>query len=97
MDGVGYDLTIGKAGGGQSYVSWRIAEAGENSGRLTITIYPYLFQNIPVVLRRIPYAVKVQPALRRYLEAVLQGFDWFITTGQPVRKNQFGPHEWFSN
>jgi hypothetical protein len=24
------------------------------------------------------------------------GLDWFITQGQPVRRNQFGVHGWFS-
>lgn len=38
----------------------------------------------------------IQPALHSYLDAVLKGFEWFITTGKPVSKNQFGSHKWFS-
>ena len=30
IDGVGYDLTIGRKGGRKSYVSWRITEEQEN-------------------------------------------------------------------
>ncbi|RME48767.1 MAG: SRPBCC family protein, partial [Caldilineae bacterium] len=47
IDGVGYDLTIGREGGRKSYVTWRITEERGNAGRLTITIYPYIFQNVP--------------------------------------------------
>jgi len=43
MEGIGYDLTIGRAGGRKSYVSWRITEEGAGLGRLRITIYPHIF------------------------------------------------------
>ncbi|RME01675.1 MAG: hypothetical protein D6814_01030 [Calditrichaeota bacterium] len=97
IDGVGYDLTIGKEDGRKSYVTWRITEERGKTGRLTITIYPYIFQKVPVAIRWILYTVKVQPELSRYLESVVKGFDWYITTGQPVKKSQFGSHNWFSN
>ena len=96
MDGVGYDLTIGRAGGRKSYVSWRITQEQENTGTLRITIYPHILQRIPIAIRWIPHSVYVQPALHSHLESVLKGFEWFITTGKPVSKNQFGSHKWFS-
>ncbi len=61
-----------------------------------ITIYPHILQNIPVVIRWIPHIVSIQPALNSYLESVLKGFEWIITTGKPVIKDQFGSHKWFS-
>lgn len=96
IDGVGYDLTIGRAGARKSYVSWRITEEQAGTGRLNITIYPHILQSIPAALRWIPHFFSVQPALHSYLESVLKGFEWFITTGKPVNKNQFGTHKWFS-
>jgi len=96
FDEVGYDLVIGREGGGKSYVSWRITEENENISTLSITIYPHILQKIPVAIRWIPHIVYLQPALHSYLEAVVKGFEWFITTGEPVRENQFGSHKWFS-
>lgn len=97
IDGVGYDLSIGRIGGRKSYVSWRIIEAQNNIGTLSITIYPHALQNIPIPFRWIPYIGYIQPSLRSYLKSVTRGFEWFIKTGKPVRKNQFGSHRWFSN
>jgi hypothetical protein len=96
IDGVGYDLVIGREGGGKSYVSWRISGQGGDSSSLRITIFPHALQNLPVAIRWVPHLVVLRPALRSYLESVVKGFEWFITTRRPVRKNQFGPHKWFS-
>lgn len=96
VEGLGYDLTIGRPGGGKSYVTWRIIPMGDNEGMLTITIYPHAYQHLPVPLRWLPYRAILQPQLRKYLQAVLNGFAWYITTGEAVRKNQFGSHRWFS-
>ena len=96
IDGVGYDLLIGREGGRQSYVSWRITEEENGMGQLKITLYPHALQKIPLPLRWIPHLTTIQPAMHSYLDSVLKGFAWFIETGKPVRKNQFGPHKWFS-
>lgn len=96
IDGEGYDLTIGREGGRKSFVSWRITNDQENISTLRITIYPHVLQKIPIVIRWIPHVTSVKPSLYNYLEAVLKGFEWFITTGKPVRENQFGKHKWFS-
>ncbi|RME46747.1 MAG: hypothetical protein D6791_07505 [Chloroflexi bacterium] len=97
VDGVGYDLLIGREGGSQSFVSWRIAGVGDNAGKLTITIYPHAYQHLPVAIRWLPYVLKIQPELRKYLQSVVRGFEWYIVTKQSVRKNQFGSHRWFSS
>jgi hypothetical protein len=96
IDGVGYDLTIGREGGRKSYVSWRITAEQENVSTLSITIYPHIFQNIPTVIRWMPHIVAIKPSLHSYLESAVKGFDWFITTGKSVQMNQFGTHKWFS-
>ena len=96
IDGAGYDLTIGRQGGRKSYVSWRITGEQENISTLSITIYPHALQNIPVAVRWLPHIVYIQPALQSYLESVVKGIEWLITTGKPVQENQFGTHKWFS-
>lgn len=96
IDGVGYDLTIGREGGRKSYVSWRITPEQENNSILSITLYLDTLQNIPVAIRWLPYLASLRPNMQTYLESVVKGFEWFITTGKPVTKNQFGSHPWFS-
>ena len=96
IDGVGYDLIIGMDGGRKSYVSWRITEEQENISTLSITLYPHILQQIPVSIRWIPHIASIRPSLGRYLESVVKGFEWFIKTGKPVHKDQFGSHRWFS-
>jgi len=96
IEGEGYDLTIGRVGGRKSYVSWRIILETDGTGTLRITIYPHALQRVPVAFRWIPHIAVIQPALTSYLNAVLKGFEWFITTGKPVSRDQFGSHKWFS-
>jgi len=93
---IGYDLKIGRAGGRQSVVSWRIIPGKKDRCSLAITIYPYALQAVPAIVRWLPHFVRLRPQLRRYLQSVVNGLDWFITEGQPVRRNQFGAHPWFS-
>jgi hypothetical protein len=95
FEGIGYDLEIGERGGPQSFVSWRIIPVDAHS-ELRIAVYPHVLQNIPVVIRWIPHLLKVRPLLTSYLESVMMGIDWYLTRGEPVPRNQFGTHPWFS-
>lgn len=96
IEGVGYDLEIGRAGGGSSFVSWRIAPTGDQRCDLSIVVCPHVLQGIPTWLRWAPHYLRVRPLLTSYLESVTRGVEWFVTRGEPVPKNQFGPHPWFS-
>lgn len=95
-DDVGYDLEIGRAGGRSSVVTWRIAAVKERRSSIEIKVYPHALQHVPTVARWLPQLIRLRPQLKRYLHSVVRGLDWFITQGQPVRRNQFGPHSWFS-
>ncbi|MGI9341461.1 MAG: hypothetical protein ACR2QV_01340 [Gammaproteobacteria bacterium] len=96
FEGIGYDLEIGERGGPQSFVSWRIFPGDENNSELRIAVYPHVLQNIPVAIRWLPHLARVRPLLTSYLDSVLMGIDWYITRGEPVPRNQFGSHQWFS-
>ncbi|NIS90391.1 MAG: hypothetical protein GTN98_09980 [Woeseiaceae bacterium] len=96
IEGEGYDLEIGRAGGGRSHVSWRITPIDEQHCMLGITVCPHALQDLPIVIRWIPHHFKVRPLLRRYLESVVRGFEWYVTKGEPVPRNAFGEHPWFS-
>ena len=95
-DDIGYDLEIGRSGGRTSFVSWRVTPVKERRTSIEITVYPHALQQVPTVVRWLPHLLRLRPQLKRYLQSVVRGLDWFITQGQPVRRNQFGAHPWFS-
>ena len=95
-DRVGYDLSIGRKGGKSSFVSWRIQAAENKEAILRIAVYPYPLQNLPVAVRWLPHLLRLRPLLRQYLCSVVRGFEWYIVRGEPVPRNQFGAHRWFS-
>lgn len=96
IDGVGYDLEIGRRGGRSSFVSWRIFPDSNSSCTLRITVYPHVLQNIPIAIRWLPHVLRLRPMLREYLDSVVRGFEWYITRGEPVPRDNFGRHPWFS-
>lgn len=96
IDGVGYDLEIGRKKGRKSQVSWRIHKINDSAGDLSISVFPQGLQQLSVFIRWLPHFVYLRPRLTSYLISVVKGFEWYITTGQPVARNQFGSHKWFS-
>lgn len=96
IDGFGYDLEIGGRGGRSSFVSWRIIPVDEEDCTLRIAVYPHVLQGLPVSIRWLPHVLRLRPMLRSYLSSVLGGFEWYVTRGEPVPRNQFGSHPWFS-
>jgi len=95
-DDVGYDLEIGRPGGGMSFVSWRISPIDDQSCTLRITVYPHILQKLPSVIRWLPHLLRLRPMLGQYLRSVVKGFEWYVTRGEPVPRNKFGEHPWFS-
>lgn len=96
IDGVGYDLEIGRRGGRTSFVSWRIRPDAPEGSVLRIAVYPQFLQHWPVAVRWAPHWLRLRPMLRRYLSSVVGGFEWYVTRGEAVPRDQFGPHPWFS-
>ena len=96
LDGTGYDLEIRKSDNLVAAVSWRIVPVDDRNSVLTITVYPYLLQNVPLLVRWLPHFFRLRPMLRKYLHSVTNGFEWYVTRGEPVPRDQFGKHDWFS-
>jgi hypothetical protein len=96
IDGVGYDLLVGRSGGGKSFVSWRINAVDEDNSHLKISVYPHVLQDVPVLLRWLPHLIYLKPRLKNYLSSVTRGFKWYIERGKRVPRNHFGEHPWFS-
>jgi len=96
LDGVGYDLEISKSGGRTSFVSWRILPRNAQECTLRVTVFPHVLQSVPVAIRWLPHATWLRPMLGSYLRSVTRGFEWYVMRDEPVPKNQFGRHRWFS-
>lgn len=96
IEGEGYHLEIGRRGGRQSLVCWRIVPLDVERCALRITVFPYVLQELPPFIRWVPYSLWLRPRLRSYLDSVIRGFEWFVVRGEPVPRNAFGTHPWFS-
>ena len=75
IEGIGYDLEIGRPGGGQSRVSWRMKPIGDRSCSLRITVCPHALQHIPTAIRWIPHLLIIRPQLRKHLNSVVKGVE----------------------
>ena len=93
--GIGYDLYINQVGRPSSFVSWRIKSLN-NKSKISITVYPYLFNKKNKIMMIIPFYFFVHPFLKSYLNSVVNGLQYYITTGIKIKNNQFGKHAWFS-
>lgn len=96
VDNQGYDLLIGVTNGEKSFVSWVIEDKGRSS-KLSVSIYPYLFNKGKKVVNFLPYFLIVRPSLKKYINSVMKGLLFYIDTNSKVKKNQFGTHKLFSN
>ena len=92
----GYDLEILHRSRRLARVEWRISEIDDNNSTLAITVYPDGLQDRPVFIRWVPHFLWLKPKLSSYLDSVVRGFEWYVTRGEPVPRNQFGEHPWFS-
>lgn len=95
-EGEGYDLEIWHKQRKIADVIWRIESSGEHSSVLEITVLPLGLQNLPAWLRWAPHLFVLRPRMKSYLRSVVRGFEWYITRGESVPRNQFGTHPWFS-
>lgn len=96
IEGVGYDIEAKERKGHKSNVLWRISPKENGKSELSIEIQPHHLQHIPIVKRWFIHHFYFQPIAKQYVSKVLQGFDWYLTTGEFVKQNQFGSHQWFS-
>ena len=88
-------LQIGGRKGKKSKVIWEISSE-ENNTFLSITIYPHFLANAPKFLSFLPYKLLLRPKLTSYLNSVLGGINYYLIEKEPVPKNHFGTHKWFS-
>lgn len=101
VKGVGYNLhlTIQDLDTHQANVTFQISSFKERVSEsvLLITIQiNALPKSTPWFIRRLLAHFTLRPSLKKYLDSVLKGYEYYITTGQAVKRNQFGSHSLFS-
>ncbi len=95
-EGEGYDLDIHSRGRKIASVEWRITAVDDGKCRLTITVYPDALNGRNPIVSFLGNRFVMRPKLKTYLESVTDGFRWVVMRGEPVPRNQFGEHPWFS-
>lgn len=90
FEGTGYDLSASAENGMQFKVSWRITTEMNESSALNLTIRQVLGQSSE---KRVQQYARL---LDKYLKQVGQGLEYYLRTGERVKRNQFGSHRLFS-
>ena len=90
----GYTLLIGRKNGQKSKVEWKINSL-DNEIFLSITVYPHLLNSFPRFITYLPYSLLIKPKLKKYLNSVISGINWYLVNKRPVPKNHFGKNVWF--
>ena len=93
--GKGYSLLIGTKNGKKSYVEWKIRSKNKKQ-YLSITVYTHYMREYPKFISFFPYEFMIKPNLKKYLESVIGGINYYLTKNKTVPKNNFGEHNWFS-
>jgi hypothetical protein len=97
LECVGYDLVVvDNAGVEQARVRWRIEPESNAACRLTVSLHVLFLDHLPDAVRWVSYRLVARPQMKRYLETVVAGVVHYAETGEPVVRNQFGSHRWFS-
>lgn len=94
-EGEGYDIEATDSNGPEASVSWRLATTGSGAA-LAISLTPHMPDGSPAPVCWAVHLAVIRPRMRRYLRAVVRGIEWRVVTGEPVARNQFGAHSWFS-
>jgi hypothetical protein len=95
-EGRGYAFAVGPPGGATALATWTIESTGEDRCRFGIEVVPFLRTDVSPTARAEYVAGVVDGALPPYVESVVHGVRHFVESGDPVARNQFGPHEVFS-
>ncbi len=90
-EGSGFDLVIDDVKNQLEKfdVSWRVSASENNSTQLSIRLTP---SDVPIRSWHLPWILMWRYQSASYLPPLLAGFKYYIETGHPVTKNQFGPH-----
>ena len=84
-----------KKKGKKSYVEWKITTRNKKN-HLSITVYAHYMKNYPKFISFFPYEFMIKPNLKKYLQSVIGGINYYLLNNKVVPRNHFGEHKWFS-
>ena len=87
----GYELLIGRKNGKKSLVKWEIIEKN-NKVYLCIAVYPWFLREKSKILSFIPHHLFFKPNLKKYLNSVISGLDWYLSNKKVIERNFFGKY-----
>ena len=96
IDGIGFDLKVTENGKNEVLVVWRLTKLDDDNCNLEVTAHIIFIEKLPFPLRWAVHKFKIKPLFSKYLELAMQGFLFYASTGQQVKRNQFGSHPLFS-
>lgn len=97
IEGAGYDIEIGRPPDKTALVTWRLDPLDSARSALAIEVTPYLRIDMPTAEKLAYQQRAFGKTVEAYLDSVLRGVEHFVTTGDAVRKNQFGSHPIYSD
>jgi hypothetical protein len=96
IEGVGYDLEIGPPPRKTAHVCWRVLPVYCGCCELTISVTPLLSSDWSEERKAEYQRRSFDKTVEQYLDSLLRGVEYFVTTGEAVKRNQFGAHPVYS-
>lgn len=95
-DGEGYDLAVGPPTGKIALARWTIEPNGPGRCSFGIEVTSFVRSDVGAEVQARYEKEVINEAIPPYLDGVVRGVGHFVETGQPVARNQFGPHPIYS-
>ena len=87
---------VGPLSGKISFARWRIEESASGACSFSIEVTSYIRNEVSSEDRSRYETTVIKAAIPPYLDAVVQGVAYYVETGEPVIRNQFGAHKIYS-
>ena len=95
-EGEGYELLVGPPSGKIAKARWWVEASSISGCNFGIEVISYVRSDVDPEAREVYERKMIREAIPPYLRAVVQGVAHFAETGEPVQRNQFGPHHIYS-
>jgi len=95
-EGLGFQLEIGPPGSRTARVVWVLKGLGDDRCALSISVIPYLNSELSEPKKRAYERLVFGQSIERYLQSVVRGIEYCVTTGEKVQAIQFGKHPIYS-
>ena len=95
-EGEGYEFAVGPPTGPISLARWSIEANGLCRCRFAIEVTSFVKSDVSAEVQERYTKEVINEAIPPYLDGVVQGVRYFVETGRPVVRNQFGAHKIYS-